>query len=126
MDFDPERGYSSPEDAFMPITAVAVVLNWCDAVVCLAVPPKTLNLEQAEEIANKVGNTIICKDEKELLQKFLVLIEDADILSGWNSEGYDIPYTINLITKVLGKSELENVSWDQLPKKENILITVEK
>jgi len=38
VDFDPERGYSSPEDAFMPITAVAVVLNWCDAVACSAGP----------------------------------------------------------------------------------------
>ena len=105
VDFDPERGYSSPQDAFMPITAVAVVLNWCDAIVCLAVAPKTLDNEQATKIADKVGNTIICKDEKELLQKFLVLIEDADILSGWNSEGYDIPYTVNRIIKVLGKSE---------------------
>jgi DNA polymerase elongation subunit (family B) len=117
VDFDPERGYSSPQDAFMPITAVAVVLNWCDAIVCLAVAPKTLDSEQANKIADKVGNTIICKDEKELLQKFLVLIEDADILSGWNSEGYDIPYTINRIIKVLGKSETRKMClWDMLPK----------
>ena len=117
VDFDPERGYSSPQDAFMPITAVAVVLNWCDAIVCLAVAPKTLDNEQATKIADKVGNTIICKDEKELLQKFLVLIEDADILSGWNSEGYDIPYTVNRIIKVLGKSETRKMClWDMLPK----------
>ena len=28
VDFDPERGYASPEDAFMPITAIAVHLQW--------------------------------------------------------------------------------------------------
>ena len=46
---------------------------------------------------------------QELLQTFLQLIDDADILSGWNSEGYDIPYTVNRITQVLGKNELRNL-----------------
>ena len=32
------------------------------------------------------------KDEKKLLKKFLDLIEDYDILIGWNSEKFDIPY----------------------------------
>ena len=117
VDFDPERGYSSTEDAFMEITAVAVYLQWMEAMVCLAVPPKTLTWEQAEQIADKFPEVMLCRDEKELLKKFLVLIEDADILSGWNSEGYDIPYTVNRIIKVLGKAESRKLClWDQLPK----------
>ena len=35
----------------------------------------------------------------------LSLIDDADVLSGWNSEGYDIPYTVNRIIKVLVKAK---------------------
>ena len=42
VDFDPLRGYSSPDDSFTPITAIAIYLQWMDAMVCLAVPPKTL------------------------------------------------------------------------------------
>ncbi len=105
VDFDPERGYSSPEDAFMPITSISVYLDWMDKIVCLAVPPKTLNWDQAQKIADQVGDTILFGNEKAMLDAFLSLIDDADILSGWNSEGYDIPYTVNRIIKVLGKSE---------------------
>ena len=105
VDFDPEQGYSSPEDAFTPITSISLYLDWLDQVICIAVPPKTLNWTQAQEIAKKVGNTILFKDEAGMLDAFLSLIEDADILSGWNSEGYDIPYTVNRIIKTLGKSE---------------------
>ena len=48
---------------------------------------------------------------------FLALIEDADILSGWNSDGYDIPYTINRIIKSNGQATRHAVCvlWDQMP-----------
>ena len=105
VDFDPEKGYSDPADAFMPITSISLYLDWLDRVICIAVPPKTLNWTQAQAIADKVGNTILFKDEASMLDAFLSLIDDADVLSGWNSEGYDIPYTVNRIIKVLGKSE---------------------
>ena len=117
VDFDPERGYSSPEDAFMEITSIGVYLQWMDAMVCLAVPPKTLTWEQAEAIVADMPEVMLFKSEKEMLSTFLTLIDDADILSGWNSEGYDIPYTINRIIKVMGKSETRRMClWDQFPR----------
>ena len=118
VDFDPERGYSTPEDAFMPITAIAVHLQWLDTLVCLAVPPKTLTMEQAEEQIKDFPNTILFETEAEMLDTFLNLIEDADVLSGWNSEGYDIPYTVNRITKALSKEDTRRLClWGQFPKK---------
>jgi DNA polymerase elongation subunit (family B) len=118
VDFDPERGYSTPDDAFMPITAIAVHLQWLDTLVCLAVPPKTLTMEQATEQVKDFPNTILFETEAEMLDMFLNLIEDADVLSGWNSEGYDIPYTVNRITKALSKEDTRRLClWDQMPKK---------
>jgi len=118
VDFDPERGYSTPEDAFMPITAIAVHLQWLDTLVCLAVPPKTLTMEQAEEQIKDFPNTILFETEAEMLDTFLNLIEDADVLSGWNSEGYDIPYTVNRIIKALSKEDTRRLClWGQFPKK---------
>ncbi len=117
VDFDPVKGFSSPEDAFMPITAIGVYLDWMDAMVCLAVPPKTLSWEQAEEIAKPLPEVMLFRDEAQMLKTFLQLIEDADILSGWNSEGYDIPYTVNRTIKVLGKAETRKFClFDQFPK----------
>ena len=118
VDFDPERGYASPDDAFMPITAIAVHLQWLDTLVCLAIPPKTLTMEQAREQVKDFPNTILFETEAEMLDTFLNLIEDADILSGWNSEGFDMPYTVNRIIKTLSKEDTRRLClFDQLPKK---------
>ena len=118
VDFDPERGYASPDDAFMPITAIAVHLQWLDTLVCLAVPPKTLTMAQAEEQVKEFPNTILFETEAEMLDTFLNLIEEADVLSGWNSEGFDMPYTVNRIIKTLSKEDTRRLClWDQLPKK---------
>jgi len=118
VDFDPERGYASPEDAFMPITAIAVKLQWLDTMVCLALPPKTLTMAQATELVKDFPNTHLFETEAELLETFLQLIDDADVISGWNSEGFDIPYTVNRVTKVLSKEDTRRFClWDQFPKK---------
>jgi DNA polymerase elongation subunit (family B) len=118
VDFDPERGYASPEDAFMPITAISVYLQWMETMVTLAIPPKGLKMEEAEKLVEEFPNTHLFESEAEMLDTFLKLIEDADIISGWNSEGYDIPYTVNRVTKVLSKEDTRRFClWDQFPKK---------
>ena len=118
VDFDPERGYASPDDAFMPITAIAVYLQWLETMVCLAIPPKKLKMEDAKEMVKDFPNTYLFDNEADLLDMFLDLIKDADILSGWNSEGFDIPYTTNRVIKVLSKEDTRRFClFDQLPKK---------
>ena len=118
VDFDPERGYASPEDAFMPITAIAVYLQWMETMVCLALPPKTLSMAEAQRQIEEFPNTMLFETEGEMLDTFLNLIEDADVLSGWNSEGFDIPYTVNRVTKVLSKEDTRRFClWNQYPKK---------
>ena len=118
VDFDPERGYSTPEDAFMPITSIAVHLQWLETLVCFAVPPKTLTWEAAHEAVKDFPNTMLFKTEAEMLDAFLDIIQDADMISGWNSEGYDIPYTVNRVTKVLSKDDTRRFClFGQYPKR---------
>jgi len=116
--FDPERGYASPDDAFMPITAVAVHLQWLDTLICLAVPPPTLTMDEAVLLVEEFPNTHLFNTEAELLDAFLDLIKDADVLSGWNSEGFDIPYLVNRVTKALSKNDTRRFClWNQFPKR---------
>ena len=118
VDFDPERGYASPEDAFMPITAIAVYLQWMETMICLAIPPKTLSMAEAKRQVEDMPNTMLFETESEMLDTFLDIIQDVDVLSGWNSEGFDIPYTVNRVTKVLSKEDTRRFClWDQFPKK---------
>jgi len=118
VDFDPQRGYASPEDPFMPITAITVNLQWMDSLITLALPPKTLSMEDAKYAVKDFPNTHLFETEAEMLNTFLDLIQDADIISGWNSEGYDIPYTVNRVTRVLSKEDTRRFClWNQYPKK---------
>jgi len=118
VDFDPERGFSPPADPFNPITAISVYLGWLEQLVTLVIPPRHMSEDTAQEIASEFENTIIFRDEAEMLKTFLDLIEDADALSGWNSEGFDIPYTVNRVTRVLSRDDTRRFClWDQYPKK---------
>lgn len=116
--FTPGRGYAPTDDPFNEITAISVYLQWIDRLVCFAIKPATLTKEQATAICNKFDDTFLFDTEKEMLGAFLDLIEDADVLSGWNSEGYDIPYTTNRLIKVLGKESIRRLClWNMQPKK---------
>jgi DNA polymerase elongation subunit (family B) len=118
VDFDPERGYASPDDAFMPITAITVYLQWLESLITLAIPPKTISMVQAQESCKDFPNTFLFKNESEMLDTFLNLIEDADVISGWNSEGFDVPYTVNRVIKTLSKEDTRRFClWDLMPKK---------
>jgi DNA polymerase elongation subunit (family B) len=75
-------------------------------------------MEQALEQVKDFPNTHLFETEAEMLEMFLQLIEDADVLSGWNSEGFDMPYTVNRITKALSKEDTRRLClWGQMPKK---------
>ena len=118
VDFHKDRGFSPVEDPFNAITAISVYLNWLDQLVTLAVPPKHLSMETARELVAEFDNTFLFEKEEDMLKMFLDLIDDADVLSGWNSEGYDIPYTVNRITRVLSKDDTRKFClWGQYPKK---------
>jgi DNA polymerase elongation subunit (family B) len=112
------RGFSDISEAFNPITAISVYCNWLETNFTLVLAPRTYTQTQAQEICEKFDNTVLCESEKELLDVFLTLIEDADVLTGWNSEGYDIPYLVNRMVQVMGKEHTRRLClWNKLPKK---------
>lgn len=116
VDINPERGFAAPSDPFSKITAIAVYLDWMDQLVCLAIPPDHMSDETATELVNEFPNTFLFRDEKELLTTFFELIEDADVLTGWNSEGFDIPYMVNRVIRIMSKDDTRRFClMDQLP-----------
>jgi DNA polymerase elongation subunit (family B) len=118
VDFHKDKGFSPVEDPFNAVTAISVYLNWLDQLVTLAVPPRHMSMETARELVADFDNTFLFEKEEDMLKMFLDLIDDADVLSGWNSEGYDIPYTVNRITRVLSKDDTRKFClWGQMPKK---------
>ena len=117
VDFDPVRGFSRPEDPFNPVTAISVYLDWMDKLVTLVIPPKSMSWESAMEVTQGYDNCFLFAREEDLINTFLDLIDDSDIVSGWNSEGFDIPYMVMRTKRVLSKDDCRRYClWGQMPR----------
>lgn len=117
VDFSKELGFAPPNDPFNKITAISLYLQWLDKMITLVIKPDTLSTQEADTICQRFSNTILCDSERELLENFLTLVDDVDVFSGWNSEGFDIPYTVNRISKIMGRDYTKQFClWDQTPK----------
>lgn len=117
VDFDPERGYSPTSDPFNAVTAISMYLDWLDQLITLVIPPKHMSDETAQEITKDFTNCFLFRSEIEMFETFFDLIEDADVMTGWNSEGYDVPYLVNRVTRVMSKDDTRRFCLlNQLPK----------
>lgn len=106
-DYKQELGFSSPDNPYAPINAITIYFQWLNSYVTVAIPPKEWNGNIEEEFKKLMpeidSNLIIVKSEYELLLTTLDLINDCDLLSGWNSDFYDMPYLVKRTEMVLGR-----------------------
>lgn len=114
VDYKSTLGFSSPKNPYAPINAVTIYQSWTKEYLTIAVPPPGWKMDDGVFEAkirdmweeHKLGFepiVMLVKSERELLHGLLGAIEDADIISGWNSEFFDNPYIIKRIEQVLGK-----------------------
>jgi DNA polymerase elongation subunit (family B) len=116
--YDKVKGFADPSDPFNPVTAVSVHCGWLNKLITLTIKPEGMEWDQAQAIVNRFDDTILCQNEAEMLDMFLSLLEDADTISGWNSEGYDVPYMVNRISRVLGGDHTRRFClWDTKPQR---------
>lgn len=75
---------------------------------------KTFTTWGTSELERPIDNCnyIYCATEKDLLSKFLSYMKShpPDILSGWNSEFFDIPYIINRVARILSENDVKKLS----------------
>lgn len=116
VDYDPDIGFSSPENPYAPINAITVSMGWLGTMFTLVVPPKTLSWEEATALVGDIPDTYLFKTEAQLLETLLDMIGDVDVFTGWNSTGFDIPYIVERIKKVLGPEYTKKLClWGQEP-----------
>ena len=112
--FHAETRFSNPEKAENEIISFAVYQNWTDTMYMIALPPSTMSIEECESICERVqkdtgAQCIMVSSEAELLKCFLLLIDDSDVISGWNSESYDFKYIYNRLCKIIGKQYVKDL-----------------
>lgn len=93
-----ELGFSNPIDADQEIITISAKLFGDH-------PFHTFGTKPLEEYDNPNGVYIQCKDEKDLLAKFIKYWRDSNpqFITGWNIENFDNVYLINRIINVLGE-----------------------
>jgi len=105
--------FPKPEEANWPITGYTIYNNvtnkFYTAVLHNGVEDKDWNWDQSkspEELRDLDVEFKLFFDEESLVREMLqhMNIHQYDIISGWNSEGFDIPYIINRSNKILGES----------------------
>ncbi len=106
VDYQKELGFASPENPYAPINAITFFHQWKKEYVTFAVPPKSWNgLDWNKELDKTLPSKVtLYKTEAELLKAMLIEIEDSDVLSGWNSEFFDMPYMVRRTEIVLGNN----------------------
>jgi DNA polymerase elongation subunit (family B) len=120
VDYDPDIGFSAPSNPYAPINAIAICHKWKDELIVVCVPPEDdqtwgeAKLRKAVEKASVDApiptkfkiKYVVCEDEAELLLHFLKEIKDSDVLCGWNSDFFDMPYTAMRIATTLDGERL--------------------
>ena len=103
--YSKDRKFSTPEDATDPINLITIFDS-------LSQKFYTWGLKKNFSTITEEVVYVKCSDEEELLEMFIKFWKKdyPDIVTGWNSNGYDIPYIINRITKLLGEDAARKLS----------------
>lgn len=108
-----EHGFPSPLDCIEEILSISIQDIHTNQIICFGVKPynnKNLNVDY-----------ILCDDEIDLCNKFLNFWElnYPDIITGWNTSFYDIPYLVGRFSRILGEKEMKRLSpWNIVTSKE--------
>ncbi len=101
VDYNPELGFAGVQNPYAPISSIAMFHEWSNELVVYTVPPEAG--WTTERLLEEIGKDVpipttyklrlhVCENELELLNKMIDEISDADVLSGWYSDLFDMPY----------------------------------
>ena len=99
-----ENGFPSPEAAAEPLLSITVKNHQSKKFVVWGVGKFQNDRDDVTYVA--------CSDELHLSKEFLAFWEShqPDIITGWNTEFFDIPYLCNRIEKLCGEDEVKRLS----------------
>jgi len=102
-----ENGFPEPETASEPITAITMKMK------------DKFFVFGCGEFRNDRDDVqyIKCRDEIDLIKRFIDTWSGnhPDIITGWNTSLFDVPYLVNRITKLIGREWAERLSpWNKI------------
>jgi len=109
-----ENGFPDPYQANEPITAICVTF----------LKGATTVFGCGDYVVQGDETYIKCSDETELCKRFLAFWQEnyPDVLSGWNTKFFDIPYLVNRFRRILGEEETKKLSpWNMIGERKAVV-----
>jgi DNA polymerase elongation subunit (family B) len=109
-----ENGFPDPYQANEPITAICVTF----------LKGATTVFGCGDYVVQGNETYIKCSDETQLCKKFLAFWQEhyPDVLSGWNTKFFDIPYLVNRFRRILGEEETKKLSpWNMIGERKAVV-----
>ncbi len=99
-----ENGFPSPEQAIEPLLSITVKNHQSKKFVVWGVGKFNNSRDDVTYVE--------CENELHLIKEFLIFWEkhQPDVITGWNTEFFDIPYICNRIKNLCGEDELKRLS----------------
>ena len=111
---DPDAGgFASTQDAFQPITSIALKFFGEDKFYLFA-------YDAGDYVPADNVIFVNCRDEYDLCKRFIDVwsVDYPDIISGWNTENFDFPYIVNRFNKIISEKETKKLSpWGMIQEK---------
>ena len=104
-----ESGFPNIELANEEILLITVKDNYNKKIVTFGTRPYTNNRDDVKYVH--------CSDEQHMLKEFIVFWQNnyPDVVTGWNIYGFDMPYMVNRMRRVVGDSMTNRLSpWNQI------------
>ena len=99
-----ENGFPNPEQSIEPLLSITIKNHQNKQI-------KVWGLQPYNNYREDV-NYVQCRDEHDMIERFIQDWEVMypDVITGWNSEFFDIPYLCNRIKMLLGEDNLKRLS----------------
>ena len=99
-----ENGFPNVEDAIEKLISITIKNHQSKEIIVWGVGRFVTNRDDVHYVK--------CDNEQHLIKQFLMFWErnQPDIITGWNTEFFDIPYLCNRIIKICGEDEIKRMS----------------
>lgn len=120
-----DEGFPEPKDAKHPVISIALYDNVYNLYQVWGLGD--FDVSKAELKDARIAYTK-CISEEALLKEFIRCWHDEfscpDVVTGWNIRGFDIPYLVNRINRLMGEDEVKKLSpWGMVDEK---MVTMRK
>lgn len=100
VDLSRGEGYPMPENPYGRVNSISLYDRTTNEYHMIILPPEGESITLIDDESSVTVYT--CVTEKQLLDTFSKLTENIDVLSGWNSSKFDIPYLMARAKVVYG------------------------